>query len=157
YAGGNLEWAKLEDARAAVNRALSLKPDSPVALMALVYNHWMIADERRSLAIGKKVLDAHPEDLDAIAAAATAYFRAGMLDRATPLYRKALSADPSNIFFRAQLARSYLYAGEYRNGADLLTPELEAGDIGKWAMLLYKELGQFDKAVQVAELTTHNR
>jgi len=80
-----------------------------------------------------------------------------MLDRAIPLYRKALQGDPANVVFRSQLARSYLYTGEFQNGVNVLTPAIEAGDAGKWAMMLYTELGQFLKAMQIAEATTHNR
>jgi TolB-like protein/DNA-binding winged helix-turn-helix (wHTH) protein len=140
----------------AANRALSLNPNSPVALMAKVTLETARGRAREALALGKRVLDANPEDLDAIAAAAEAYFYAGMLDRAIPLYRKALAADPSNLQFRNQLTRSYLYSGEYQKGVDWLTPELEVRDMGIWAMNLYTELGRFQKAMEVADLSTRN-
>jgi tetratricopeptide (TPR) repeat protein len=124
--------------------------------MALIFIDAFLGRSSDALAIGKRVLHAYPEDLDAIAAAARAYFEAGMLDRAIPLYSKALQADPSNLEFRSQLARCYLYSGDYQKGVDLLTQELEAGDIANWAMNLYFELGQLQKAMEVAELGTRN-
>lgn len=155
-ARGKLPWATEGLARASADRALALAPQSPVAQMAVLSVRGQMGGLQK-LAAAKHLLDDHPDDLDAIAAAASAYFIVGMLDRAIPLYRKAVQADPSNVVFRSQLARSYLYTSEFQNGVATLTPEIENGDAGKWAMMLYLELAQFVKAMQVAEATIRNR
>lgn len=152
-----LQLGKVDEASAAANRAILLDANSPAALMALVFINRRMGRTRDALLLARRAFDAVPDDLDALGAAAEAYFRAGMLDRAIPLYREALHADPSNLDFRSQLARSHLYAGEYQKGIALLSPDLQAGDIGTWAMMLNYELGQFSKAMEVAELSTRNR
>jgi tetratricopeptide (TPR) repeat protein len=58
----------------------------------------------------------------------------------------------------AQLARCYLYLGKYRDGIHLVTPELlsRSRELATWAMLLYMELREFDKATAAADLATEN-
>jgi tetratricopeptide (TPR) repeat protein len=138
------------------DRAIALNPDSPAALVALTFVYGLERRPMDELLTVKRVLAAYPQDLDAIGAAAEAYYQAGMLDRAIAMYSKALQADPSNLECRSQLARCYLYSGAYERGVGLLTQEQASGDIARWAMLLYKELGRWDKATEIANSGIRN-
>jgi len=85
-----------------------------VAMLAKTFILYATGHEIQGPPLARRLLDSHPNDLDAVAAAAQAFFRAGMLSRAIPLYQKALAADPANREFRNQLARCYEYSGEYQ-------------------------------------------
>ena len=101
--------------------------------------------------MAKRALDINPDDLDATAAAAEAYFRTGLSDRAVPLYKKALRWEPESREFRTQLARIYFFRGEYGKGIDVISgwPPSRLGSFGMtFGLLLYVETGQLDKAVQ---------
>ena len=98
--------------------------------------------------MARRALESNPDDLDATAAAAEAYFRTGLHDRAIPLFERALSWEPDSREFRHQLARIYAFSGEYNRGIEVLSrlPRSQAGPFG---MALYAETGQMDKAVEV--------
>jgi tetratricopeptide (TPR) repeat protein len=99
--------------------------------------------------MARRALESSPDDLDAVAAAAEAYFRAGLYDRALPLYEKALAGEPGSLDFRSQMARIYLYLGQHKKGIDLISP-LPLSQAGIFGMLLYADTGQMDKAVAIA-------
>jgi TolB-like protein len=143
-----------ETLRAAIsnaNQALSIDPNSLIAIRALAYiQHWT-GREVEGLLMAKRALDINPDDLDATAAAAEAYFRTGLSDRAVPLYEKALRWEPESREFRTQLARIYFFRGEYGKGIDVISgwPLSRLGSFGMtFGLLLYVETGQLDKAVQ---------
>ena len=99
--------------------------------------------------MARRALETHPDDLDAIAAAAEAYFRVGVYDRAIPLYEKALAGEPASIEFRSQLARMYLFVGQHKKGIEVIS-SLPLSQACCFGMLLYLETGQVDKAVKIA-------
>ena len=99
--------------------------------------------------MARRALENNPDDLDAIAAAAEAYFRNGLYDRAIPLYEKALAGEPASVEFRSQMARMYLFLGQYKKGIEVISP-LPLSQAGLFGMLLYAETGQMAKAVEIA-------
>jgi DNA-binding winged helix-turn-helix (wHTH) protein/TolB-like protein/Flp pilus assembly protein TadD len=131
------------------NQALSRDPNSPIAARALAHIQHETGRPVEGLLLARRVLEKHPDDLDAISAAAEAYFRTGLYDRAIPLYEKALSAEPTSIEFRSQLARMYLFLGQHKNGIGVISP-LPLSQACCFGMLLYLETGQVDKAVKIA-------
>jgi len=127
-----------------------------VAMLAKTFILYATGHEIEGPRLAQHLLDSNPHDLDAIAAAAQAFFRAGMVHRAIPLYQKALAADPSNREFRNQLARSYLYSGEYQKSFDLAAPDLAEGKAEFWTMMTLAELGRFNEAIRAMEITLKN-
>ncbi len=148
--------AVLDAAIANTDKALSLDPTCLVAMLAKTFILFAAGHEREGPALARRMLDANPNDLDAVAAAAQAFFRAGMLSRAIPLYQKALAADPANREFRNQLARCYEYSGEYQKAFDLAAPDLAQGKAEFWTMMMLAELGRFDEAIRAMEITLKN-
>jgi tetratricopeptide (TPR) repeat protein len=105
--------------------------------------------EVEGLLMARRALETNPDDLDAIAAAAEAYFRNGLYDRAIPLYEKALAGEPTSTEFRRQLARLYLFLDQHNKGIEVISP-LPLSQAGIFGMLLYAETGQVAKAVEIA-------
>jgi tetratricopeptide (TPR) repeat protein len=148
----NLRLAGPETLRKAIsnaNQALSKDPNASIAIRALAHIHHATGREVEGLLMARRALESSPDDLDAIAAAAEAYFRNGLHDRAIPLYEKALAGEPTSVEFRSQLARMYLFLGEYKNGIEVISP-LPLSQAGLFGMLLYAETGQMAKAVEMA-------
>jgi TolB-like protein/Tfp pilus assembly protein PilF len=139
--------AILRSAISNANRALSIDPGSIVATHALVQISHHTGRAVEALLMARRALETHPEDLDATAGAALAYFRVGLIDRSLPLYQKALAAEPGNLEFRYQLARSYLYLGDYQEGINTLAP-LPVSQAGMFGMLLYARAGQTEKGTE---------
>ena len=81
----------LRNAISNANQALSRDPNSSIAIRALVHIQHATGREVEGLLMARRALENNPDDLDAIAAAAEAYFRNGLYDRAIPLYEKALA------------------------------------------------------------------
>jgi DNA-binding winged helix-turn-helix (wHTH) protein/TolB-like protein/Flp pilus assembly protein TadD len=131
------------------NQALSKDPSSAIATRALVHIQHETGRPVEGLLMARRALENDPDDLDAIAAAATAYFRTGLYDRAIPLYDKALAGEPTSIEFRSQLGRMYLFLGQHKDGMEVISP-LPLSQAGVFGMLLYLETGQVAKAVEIA-------
>ena len=131
------------------NQALSRDLNSSIAIRALAHINHATGREVEGLLMARRALEKSPDDLDAIAAAAEAYFRVGLYDRAMPLYEKALAGEPTSIDFRSQMARMYLYLGQHKKGIEAISP-LPLSQAGVFGMLLYAEAGQIDKAVTIA-------
>ena len=154
YAVG--DRAVLDAAIANTDKALSLDPNCLVAMLAKMFILYATGHEIEGPPTAHRLLDSNPGDLDAIAAAAQAFFRAGMVNRAIPLYQKALAADPSNREFHNQLARCFLFSGEYQKGLDVAAPDLAEGKAEFWTMRLLARLGRFDEAIRAMEITLKN-
>jgi adenylate cyclase len=84
--------AILRSAISNANRALSIDPGSLVATHALVQISHHTGRAVEALLMARRALETQPEDPDATAGAALAYFRAGLIDCSVPLYAKALAA-----------------------------------------------------------------
>jgi tetratricopeptide (TPR) repeat protein len=79
-----------------------------------------------------------------------------MVNRAIPLYRKALAAEPSNREFRSQLARCLLHVGEDQKGLDVVAPDLAEGKPQFLAIELLADLRRSDEGIQAMEITLRN-
>ncbi len=149
---GNGDRVNLNAALADANRALQIDPDIIAARRTLISIYHSTGQYEEGLKQGKAALESNADDFDAIEGAALAYFRAGILNKAIPLYQRALASDPANHEVRNALARTYIAAGEYQKGLDVLSPLLEQKRDGWWvAMSGYRGLGQFDKAIEAGE------
>jgi TolB-like protein/Tfp pilus assembly protein PilF len=131
------------------NQALSKDPNAAIATRALANIHHATGREVEGLLLARRALENSPDDLDAIAAAAEAYFWTGLYDRAIPLYEKAFAGEPTSVVFRSQMARMYLYLGQHKNASEVISP-LPLSQAGLFGMLLYAETGQMAKAVEIA-------
>lgn len=152
FASGNGSRPTLDTAIDNENKALLLDPELIIARRALINIYHSTGQTEEGLRQGKRALDTSPNDPDAVKGAALAYYRAGMMDKAIPLYRQALAADPSDAEARDQLARSYLDSRRYQEGLDVLAPVFAQGQGGEWVgMRLYEALRQYDKAIALGE------
>jgi eukaryotic-like serine/threonine-protein kinase len=151
---GKGDRSTLDAALADASHALQIDPNLISARRALINIYHSTGQYEEGLKQGKLALDTNANDPEAIEGAALAYFRAGMPDKAIPLYQRAISADPTNDGFRSELARCYLYTGEYQKGIDVLSPVLQNQYDGViWmAVVNYRGLRQFDKAIEMGKL-----
>jgi DNA-binding winged helix-turn-helix (wHTH) protein/TolB-like protein/tetratricopeptide (TPR) repeat protein len=142
----------IRDAISHANQAFSVDPNSHIATRALARIQNSTGRTVEGLLMAKRVLDMKPDDVDAIAAAAEAYFRAGLSERALTLYEKALTRERDSREFRTQLARIRFYRGEYKDGIDLLSTRAmtRVGSFGvTFELLMYVEMGELARAVQI--------
>lgn len=147
---GDASRKALASAIVNAQRALALDPASIIARRSLIHIYHSTGQTEEGLRQAKAVLSAGSEDADALEAAAEAYFRAGMLERAVPLFRGAVDSDPSNAPNRTELARTYLFTGEYQKGIDVISPLVAQKLGGEWvAMQLYTELGHYERAIEM--------
>jgi len=151
YAVG--DRAVLDAAIENTEKALALDASSRVARMTRMFLLFATGREREGPALARSMLASNGNDLDAMAAAAQAFFRAGMVHRAAPLYQKALAADPSSREFRNQLARCYMSLQEYQKALDLAAGAPAEGQAEFWMVELLGELGRFDEAFHAMEIT----
>ena len=139
----------LRSAISFANQALSKDPESPPAMRALVDVHHLTDRPVEALLMAQTAIKKDPTGVHTIAAAAEAYFRAGLYERAIPLYQRALAAEPENRAFRGQLVRMHLFLKNHAEGLELIS-SLAPSAVGQWGMLLFAEVGMMDKAVEVA-------
>ena len=151
--GGGLGQDTLRAAIFNANQALLRDPNSLIAMRALAHIQHTTGRKVEGLLMARRALDTNLEDLDATAAAAEAYFRAGLSDRALPLYEKALRWEPENAEFRSQLGSHLLFPRRESEGNRCYLSAsrffVSLGSFGAtFGLLLYVETGEIDKAVQ---------
>ena len=122
YWAGRAGPGTLRKAISNANQALSKDPNASVAIRTLVHIQHETGRDVEGLLMARRALETSPDDLDVIAAAAEAYFRNGLYDRAIPLYEKALAGEPTSTEFRRQLARLYLFLGQHNKGIEVISP-----------------------------------
>ncbi len=140
----------IQSAEMFAQKAFALGQRSIVARYALIHMVEFGVPAETGLKLGREALAAEPDNLDAVAAAAEAYFRAGIQDKAIQLLEKVIRADPSRAQVRRQLVRSLLFRGEYERGLEIAFEQGERAAGSVWTMLLYKELGRFEEAKKYA-------
>jgi tetratricopeptide (TPR) repeat protein len=144
YWAGRAGPGTLRKAISNANQALSKDPNASAAIRTLVHIQHETGREVEGLLLARRALETNPDDLDAIAAAAEAYFRNGLYDRAIPLYEKALAGEPTSTEFRRQLARLYLFLGQHNKGIEVISP-LPLSQAGIFGMVLYAETGRWPR------------
>ena len=106
----------IENAR----RAIALDPGVGVARKALIIIYYTTGQALEGLEQASILRKAGRQDADSLSAIATAYFRAGMPDRAVPIYHDAFKKDPEEPSIAESLAFTAYWAGEYDLGLKVL-------------------------------------
>jgi len=150
YTAGDGGRLLLDEALTAAKQALVLEHKLIKARHALIRIYHSTGQAEDGLRQARLALTLSPTGRETLEAAGEAYFRAGMIDRALMLFKRAVEADPLDAGLRSWLARCYFHTGEYLKGIELLAPILGQGSGADWiGMLLLAEHGQFDKAIKL--------
>jgi DNA-binding winged helix-turn-helix (wHTH) protein/TolB-like protein/Tfp pilus assembly protein PilF len=97
-------------------RALEIDPGVTAARRALINIFHSTGQAEEGLKEASILRHSGAADSDSLAAMATAYLRAGMPDRAVPLYQQALNLDSEDTVIRRDLAFSAYFAGQHELG-----------------------------------------
>jgi tetratricopeptide (TPR) repeat protein len=144
--GAELLATAMDNAR----HALSIDPDNILARRALIRIYHSTGQDEDMLREAKRVLEINPADPDAQAAAALAYFRTGMLDRAMDLYERYLAAYPDDQDGWFQLVHACLFAKAYDRGLRHARPHVAIQHLLFPTYLLYANSGAISRAVPLA-------
>jgi DNA-binding winged helix-turn-helix (wHTH) protein/TolB-like protein/Tfp pilus assembly protein PilF len=145
--------AAIDNAR----RALSIDPDNVPARHALIRIYHSTGQGEAMLGEAKRVLESNPADPESQTAAALAYFRTGMLDRAIDLYEKYLAAYPDDEDASYQLVHACLFARQYDRGIRHAQPLLAVQRLLFPTFLLYANSGDSAHAVALARQSILSR
>lgn len=126
----------LDEAIAAAERALTDVPEWPPATLqmvrVLVYRSYVdyddAPDRRRALELSAAVLEAHPDDPDALAARAFALHADGQSLQAYRLAERALRRDARHTFARLTLGLAYAGVGSFERGLSELRQAVRSGE-----------------------------
>jgi tetratricopeptide (TPR) repeat protein len=144
--------AELHAGQANAEKALSIDPDHILARRAMVDICHMLGRGQDGLSHAKRVLTIAPHDPGALAVAGRAYFRAGMMDKATSVLEDALRADPNDEVTRYHLGFTYYFSRQYLRGLDVLAPIADVPRV-RWILPFhYADLGNCGKATELARL-----
>jgi serine/threonine protein kinase/Tfp pilus assembly protein PilF len=113
---GNWQWDTVENAyrnaRDAIEHALAINPDQPLAHRMLGYVYWDYDLNREAgQAEFKKARELDPSDADALSALTVVALAFGRIDEAIEMKRRNVEADPLNALMLDDLASLYLDAG----------------------------------------------
>ncbi|HEX4584740.1 MAG TPA: protein kinase [Burkholderiaceae bacterium] len=113
---GNWQWDTVENAyrnaRDAIEHALAIDPDQPLAHRMLGYVYWDYDLNREAgQAEFKKARELDPSDADALSALTVVALAFGRIDEAIEMKRRNVEADPLNALMLDDLASLYLDAG----------------------------------------------
>ncbi len=113
--------ARLAQVKAALDKALTLRPDLPEAHVALAYYYYHgfrdYPRARAELAIAQRTI---PNDADIWAATAYLDRRQDRWDDSVVNLQKACELDPRNFATLSNLIESYLYLGRYEDAAQAI-------------------------------------
>ncbi len=122
-------FAKQEEipkAKAAVDNAVRLAPDSPETHLAQGFYYYRGSrDYEKALAEFKIVQKQYPNNADAIAALGYIYRRQGKWPEAVAHLEKAVTLNPLNYFWTLDLGDSYLLMREYAKSERFLNRAIE--------------------------------
>lgn len=106
-------------ARAAIDRALALDPESPTAhLYRSQMQHAFDWDWRAAEASARQALRLAPGDADVLAAASTAALTLGKFDAGTEWIEKAIALDPVNLDYRLKYGLLLEFGARYREAIE---------------------------------------
>jgi len=113
---GSWQWDSVQSAyskaRAAIDQALRIDPNQPIAHRMLGYVYWDYDLNREAAqAEFKKSRELDPTDADALSALTIVALAYGRIDEAIELKRKNVAADPLNALMLDDLGSLYLDAG----------------------------------------------
>lgn len=147
---------RAEKAKKAVDKALSIEPDLPQAMLALGTYYYSLLDYDKALEQFKIALKNQPNNSEVIAAIAGVQRRKGELDQAIDNYFSAFELDPRS-YIRAfdigltyGLQRNYAEAVRYLDKTITLAPDWPMAYIYKAWLCLFWE-GTITKAQNVLQ------
>ncbi|HEX2220194.1 MAG TPA: protein kinase [Gemmatimonadales bacterium] len=106
--------ARVDSARAAVNRALALAPDLPETRVARGYLHyWVLGDYPRALDEFELALRQQPGNAELLSAIGYVQRRRGAWDSALALFEEAVRYDPRSALRTLDLADTYMSVRDY--------------------------------------------
>ena len=140
----------LRDAVADAHRALSIDPDSIAARLALINVYHSTGQAEEGLRLAAQSLKISPHDPEAMLAAAKAYFRGGMLDRAADLYDRYLTSYPEDETARFDSVHVAVFANDCDRGIRTAQPALITQRLAFPTFLLYANCGDFARAIPLA-------
>jgi tetratricopeptide (TPR) repeat protein len=149
FVAGRADRAALEAAQAGIKLALELDPDNVPALQARVEIEQSLGKAREAIEAARRLTAAAGNDVDALYAASSAYFRGGLLEAAAEAGERAQALDPVRADVRILASRTFYGLGEHRKGLEALQPILGRNLGGEaMALLHYTELKQYEDAAQ---------
>ncbi len=119
-AGDDVRRASIGNAR----KALAIDPTVAIARRALISIFHSTGQAEEGLKEAAILRKSRASDAVSLAAIATAYERAGMPDRAVPIFQQALQMDPEDPSIPGRLAFSAYWAGQYELGLRVLEGQL---------------------------------
>jgi DNA-binding winged helix-turn-helix (wHTH) protein/TolB-like protein/Tfp pilus assembly protein PilF len=131
-------------------RALSIDPDSIAARLALINVYHSTGQAEEGLRLAAQSLRINPRDPESILAAAKAYFRGGMLDRAADLYDRYLALNPEDEVARFDSVHVAVFANDCERGLRTAQPALASQRLLFPTFLLYANCGDFAHALPLA-------
>jgi putative PEP-CTERM system TPR-repeat lipoprotein len=143
-----------EEALQYLNAHQVLLPGDPAGSKLLAIVLLRKEEVPRGIEVLQRALDKSPEDMELVSMLGNAYLQAGELEKADPLFSKAISIAPNSASMRTQRATTLLATADV-SGALL---ELEAGvaadpDYSRAGFLLarlYYHLGDYEKTLATA-------
>jgi DNA-binding winged helix-turn-helix (wHTH) protein/tetratricopeptide (TPR) repeat protein len=150
FFAGTANRSLLASAIQSARRALSIDPENVVARDALVRIYHSTGQNEDMLREAKRVLEINADDPDAQSAAALAYFRTAMLDRAIVLYERYVAAYPDDEDAWYQLVHACLFAKAYERGIRHAQRLVILQRLSFPTYLLYANSGDMPHAVALA-------
>ncbi len=144
--------SQLEQARANVNKFLSIVPDDPEGLVLSGSIFLQMKENPEAIKVLEKAYQANSENLQVVALLADAYNRAGQHAKASDLYDEATTLDPDNEELRFRAVEARMRSGVTDEIIAELS-ELAFGEVASEAaatrlMLAHMQIGDFEKANQ---------
>jgi tetratricopeptide (TPR) repeat protein len=150
FFAGESQRSQLEAAIANTRRALAIDPDNIAARRTLIHIYHSTGQSEEALRQAKRAREVDATDPEAMLAAARAYFRTSMLDRAMSLYERYLTVYPDDEGARNDLLTACVFADAYERGIRAAQPGLAVQRLFYPTHLLYANSGDFSRAVPMA-------
>jgi DNA-binding winged helix-turn-helix (wHTH) protein/TolB-like protein/Flp pilus assembly protein TadD len=150
FVTGNANRARLAAAINNAHRALSIDPDNIAARRALIYIYDSTGQSEEGLRVAARALEINSQDPETALAAARAYFRASMLDRASALYERYLASYPDDQVARNDFLHVAVFADAYDRGLRAARPALATQNLLYPTFVLYANSGDFARAAPMA-------
>jgi DNA-binding winged helix-turn-helix (wHTH) protein/tetratricopeptide (TPR) repeat protein len=150
FAVGKASRPLLSTAIGNAQRALSIDPENILAREVLIRIYHSTGQNEDMLREAKRALEINRTDPDAQSAAAMAYFRTAMLDRAIDLYEQYVIAHPDDEDAWYQLVHACLFAKSYDRGLRHAQHLVAVQRLMFPTFLLYLNSGDLTHAVALA-------
>ena len=156
----NRQQRKFPDALAEYQKAATMQPQNPAALLGMGTVYWELGDFDRAEQVLRDTLRLNPDALSAIFELANIQVRRHRDADAVPLLRRYLAAQPDAAMAHADLGRAYLHLNDVENAARELQLALAAdtqGDIHYQLSLALRKLGRNQEADEAVRASNEIR